>query len=543
MPRAAHRLLVLGLVLPPFVAGAGEPVDLDMVTRIRDEGLHRSEVMETVRQLTDVIGPRLTGSPQMKRANEWTRDKLAEWGLENAGLHAYAFGRGWSFTRASVQMIAPEEVPLIALPKAWAPGIKKAVRGQVMRVDIEDEDDFEEYRGKLAGKILFMSEPREIEPPESPIFKRFSEEQLTELTVFEIPGERREDFRKRFMKRWKFSKQLNEFLVEEKALATFDISSRDSGIVRVGRGGSYEVGESTGVPALVMATEQYNRIVRLLEDDGEVELEIQVKARFHDEDTQAYNTVAEIPGTDKRDELVMVGAHLDSWHAGTGATDNAAGCAAIMEAVRILTALEIKPRRTIRIALWSGEEQGRQGSRAYVAEHFASRPEPEDPEQQKLPPSLREQKGPLSFHPEFDSLSVYFNLDNGSGKIRGIYGEENAGVRPIFEAWLEPFHDLGADTVTLRRTRGTDHQSFGRVGLPGFQFIQDGLDYRSRTHHSNMDVYDHLQRDDLIQASVVMASFLYHAAMREEMLPRKPLPKDEEEEEEEEKKEEPPDEE
>ncbi|HLE82700.1 MAG TPA: M20/M25/M40 family metallo-hydrolase, partial [Thermoanaerobaculia bacterium] len=256
-------------------------------------------------------------------------------------------------------------------------------------------------------------------------------------------------------------------------------------------------------------------------------VEIDVVARFHDDDPLAYNTVADLPGTDLARELVMVGAHLDSWHGGTGATDNAAGSAIVMEAVRILAALEIEPRRTIRIALWSGEEQGLLGSRAYVAEHFASRPASEDPEELDLPESLREARGPLGLKPAHQDFSAYFNVDNGGGRIRGIYTQENAAVVPIFEAWLEPFHDLGAKTVTLNNTGGTDHLPFDRVGLPGFQLIQDMRDYETLTHHTNADGYDHLSREDMIQASVVLASFLYHAAMRDEPLPRKPLPKDE----------------
>jgi Zn-dependent M28 family amino/carboxypeptidase len=297
-------------------------------------------------------------------------------------------------------------------------------------------------------------------------------------------------------------------------------------------GGSREPDGNPGIPSLMMAAEHYNWIVRLLDhadesDEGgaggePVKLEIDVRARFHDRDTSAYNTIAEIPGSEPG--LVMVGAHLDSWHAGTGATDNAAGCAVAMEAVRILKKLGVRPRRTIRIGLWSGEEQGLLGSRAYVAEHLATVPRTEDPEQQDLPPWMRDLEGEVEVKPAHETFSAYFNLDNGSGKIRGIWGQENAAAVPIFSAWLEPFHDLGADTVTTRNTRGTDHQAYDRVGLPGFQFIQDGLDYFSRTHHTNFDVLDHAVREDLMQASVVMASFLYHAAMRDEPLPRKPMP-------------------
>ncbi len=513
--------LVCLLLLSSTAVVAEEPVDLDMVTKIRDEGLRRSQVMDTLAYLTDTIGPRLTGSPDMKRANDWTMEQMTAWGLQNAHLEPFEFGRGWSLSRSTVHMLTPDAVPLIALPKAWSPGTKKAVRGSAMRVKIDDEEDFEKYKGELKGKVLFIDDPGEFDPP-GEVFRRYSDSQLESLEEFPI-REPRERNIKRARKRWELGKKTRAFFREEKALAVVEPSSRDGGLVRVGGTGAYTAEIEAGVTALVMAAEQYNWILRLLDDDQPVELEIEVKSEFHDDDPMSYNTIAEIPGNGS-DEVVMVGAHLDSWHPGTGATDNAAGCAVAMEAVRILTAIGVEPRRTIRVALWSGEEQGLFGSRAYVKEHFATRPEPEEEADKQLPRWLREEQWPLELLPEHDRLSAYFNLDNGSGKIRGIYAEENAAIRPIFEAWLEPLEDLGADTVTLRRTGGTDHLSFDRVGLPGFQFIQDGLDYSTRTHHTNMDVYDHLQANDMKQASVVMATFLYHAAMREERLPRKPVP-------------------
>jgi Zn-dependent M28 family amino/carboxypeptidase len=252
---------------------------------------------------------------------------------------------------------------------------------------------------------------------------------------------------------------------------------------------------------------------------------VEVKTKFYDDDPMAYNTVAEIPGTDKKDEIVMLGGHMDSWHTGTGATDNGCGVAVAMEAVRILEALHVKPRRTIRIALWSGEEEGLLGSRAYVAQHIGERQRPKDlpPAEADLPSFLRRDNGPIVTKPEWNKVSAYFNLDNGSGKVRGIYTQENGAVRPIFETWLEPFHDLGATVVTMKTTGGTDHLSFDAVGVPGFQFIQDPLEYETRTHHSNMDVFERAQKDDLMEASVIMAAFVYNAAMRDQMMPRKPL--------------------
>ena len=560
-------LLVLSMLCLQVPASAEEPVDWTMVNRIRDEGFHRSEVMSTLEHLTDVIGPRLTGSPQMKEANEWTRQQLEEWGLENAHLEDYEFGRGWSFSRASVHLLQPREMPLIALPKAWTPGTDGPVKGVAMRVKIESEKDLEKYRGKLAGKILFVDDPREIESGNDPAIKRYSEEELEGLESFRIPDGERPAWRKRMHKRWRFGKARRDFLIEEQVLATVSISSRDAGLIRVMGGGSREPDGNPGVPALVMSAEQYNWIIRLLGDveeeeapetdkaegkegegespdapsappegnlaeteDGEVEiveapvveLEIDVRARFHDDDLSAYNTIAEIPGSGPG--VVIAGAHLDSWHTGTGATDNAAGCVVAMEAVRILKTLGVQPQRTIRIGLWSGEEQGLLGSQAHVENYFASVPVTDDPEQQDLPTFIRDSEGDVEIKAGHEHFSAYFNLDNGSGKIRGIWSQENAAAARIFKAWLAPFHDLGADTVTIRNTHSTDHRSFDRVGLPGFQFIQDGLDYRSRTHHTNMDVLDHAVREDLVQASVVLASFLYHAATRPEPLPRKPMP-------------------
>jgi hypothetical protein len=524
---SALLLISWPMIAPLF---AEEPVDWSLANRIRAEGLQRSRVMDTLQHLTDVIGPRLTGSPALKEANEWTRDRLEEWGLENAQLDSWGpFGRGWSFSRTSVHMIQPRQTPIQALPKAWTPGTDGPVRGSAMKVKIDSEEDFDDYRGELEGKILLLSDGREVEPSEAVDFERYSPEDLDELAKFEFPDEEGRKWRQEARKRYKLRKALNEFLVAEGALATVDISSRDSGILRLRGAGSREPGESVGVPSVVITSEQYNWIERLLDDETEVVLEIDVEARFHDDDVMAYNTIAEIPGTDKRDEVVMLGGHLDSWHPGTGSNDNAAGCAVAMEAVRILEVLGVRPRRTIRIALWGGEEQGFLGSRAYVEEHFATRPFADDPEEEDLPDPLRTPGWPITTKPGHAKLSAYFNLDNGSGKIRGIYTQGNVAMVPIFEAWLKPFRDLGADTVTNRDTSGTDHLPFDRVGLPGFQFIQDKLDYFTRTHHSNLDVFDHAQREDLMQASIVMASFVYHAAMREEILPRKPMPQKPEE--------------
>jgi carboxypeptidase Q len=524
--RDLRWMLAVVLVGAPLVAPAQESVDLDVVTRIRDEGLNRSQVMETARVLTDDIGQRLTNSPAMRRAEQWTRATLAEFGLANAHLEPFAFGRGWSFSDVDVRMVRPEVVPLLALPKAWTPGTRGAVRGAVVLVVVENEADIQKLHGKVSGKIVLLDASRELKPPAGPEFERYTLDDLAKLVQYPIHPGRRPDFRERYMKRRVLAEKVKQALVAEGALASVEISQRDGGLITVGGNRSYAPGEDPGVPGLVMAAEHYDRIARLLAHGTGVDLEISVKARFYEDDTKANNVIAEIPGADRKDEVVMAGAHLDSWHAGTGATDNAAGCAVVMEAARILQAIGVKPRRTIRVALWSSEEQGLNGSRAYVVQHFASRPEPTEPSQKALPEWARSQRGPLQLKPEYANLSAYFNVDNGSGRIRGIYAQENAAVVPVFEAWLKPFADLGADTVTMRDTRGTDHLSFDAVGLPGFQFIQDELDYDARTHHTEMDVYDRLQPADLMQASVVLASFLYDAAMRDGLLPRKPLPEE-----------------
>jgi carboxypeptidase Q len=533
------RTLVLAvlavLALSALPLRAEEPVDLSMMTRIRDEGLHHSQVMDTLFHLTDVIGPRLTGSPQAKQANEWTRDQFTRWGLVNAHLEGYPFGRGWSFSACQVRMVSPRQAVLLALPKAWTPGTNGTLSGPVTRVKAETPEELAAYSGKVAGKILLLDDAREFKPPadakappdpesfaDQP--ERYSAEDLERIAGFEIRGPRDPNRRSGALQRFKMRTALQEFVTKEKVLATVEASSRNEGILGVSGGGGWEPGKAASVPGLVMAAEHYNEILRLLEHDQPVELAIDVTARFNEEDPQAYNTVAEIAGSDKRDEIVLAGAHLDSWHTGTGATDNAAGSAVVMEAARILKALGVKPRRTIRFALWTGEEQGLLGSIAYVRQHFAARPE--NPAEKDVPEYFRQETWPLQIKPEHAKVSAYFNLDNGGGRIRGIYAQENAGVRPIFAAWLAPFTDLGAGTVTLRNTGSTDHVSFDGVGLPGFQFIQDQMDYFSHTHHTDLDTYDHVQAQDMEQASVLMAAFLYNAAMRPEPLPRKPLPQE-----------------
>ncbi len=524
--RAAVLLVLLPILIAPPLP-AEERADLEMVTRIRQEGFRNSEVMEIASALTDGIGARLTGSPNMKKANEWTRDELARWGLANAHLESWGpFGRGWGYESVSVRMVSPDAQEFLALPKAWSPGTSGPVRGKAVLAKLATKEDLEKQKGKLAGRIVLTAEMPEVKPQAKAALERYDEKKLEELFEYEIPPARPPFGPEEFRRRREFRRALNQFLEEEKPLAVIDPGALDGGTFRVQQGGSWRKGDPIGAPALVMAVEHYGRIARLLAEKKDVELEVNVRTRFYDDDPMSYNTIAEIPGTDKKDEIVMLGGHMDSWHGGTGATDNAAGVAAAMEAVRILKELGAKPRRTIRIALWSGEEQGLYGSEAYVMQHFASKPLPVDPKERESF-SLRRSPGPLTVKPEHGKLSAYFNIDGGTGKIRGIYAQENAAVVPIFEAWLAPLKDLDAATVTMRNTRGTDHDSFDAVGLPGFQFIQDEIEYDTRTHHTNQDVFERLQREDLMQASVVLATFVWHAAMRDAKLPRKPMPKEE----------------
>ena len=510
------------------IAVCQEKVDLETITRIRYEGFHNSQVMQLASGLMDSIGERLTGSPNMKRANEWTRDQLSAMGLSNAHLESWGpFGRGWANQYTSVRMTAPDLVPLIAYAKAWTPGTNGVVSGKCIRANIEDKKDFDKYRGKLAGMIVIFGPDAEVKPIVESPYRRLTDDDLSKIGEYQIPGERPPFRMAEVLRRRQFQKDLNQFFADEKVLAVIDHSrgTAGGGTVFVQSGGSYKPGETTTVPQITMASEHWSRIARLLDQKKDVTLELNVTNQFYDDDPMQYDTIAEIPGTDKKDEIVMLGAHLDSWHAGTGATDNGAGTVVMMEAVRILKALDIKPRRTIRIGLWSGEEEGLLGSQGYVEQHFGSRPHMNDPDMKDMPTLLRREAGPVTVKPEQAKVSGYFNVDNGTGKIRGVYLQENEAVVPIFETWMKPFKDLGMTTLTMRNTGGTDHLSFDAAGVPGFQFIQDPVEYETRTHHSNMDVYDRLQPEDLKQISVIVASFVYDAAMRDQMLPRKPIEK------------------
>jgi len=532
----------------------------DPIQRIKDEGMNRSQVMQTLSYLSDVIGPRLTASPGMKRANEWTRDQLTKWGLQNARLEPFGpFGRGWELKRFSAQVIEPTAIPLIAYPKAWSPGFASPLTADVVYFDARTEADLEKFKGKLSGKIVLTAPTRDVPAHFTVQGTRLNEKEL--LALADAPEPRQGGGRRNFggnpaqRAAAQFAGAKLRFFQAEGAAMLIDPSRGDGGTIfvqsasvpppvpdpnapRQGRGTpAYDKSGPKVTPQLVLAIEQYNRIVRILQAGEPVKMTVDLSVAWQEADLMGYNTIAEIPGTDLKDEIVMLGGHMDSWHSGTGATDNAAGVSVAMEAVRIIQALGIKPRRTIRVALWSGEEQGLLGSRAYVAQHFGSM---QNPATSAAPApggantsgmsagagnGAATPAGPtLVTKPDYEKLTAYFNLDNGTGKIRGVYLQGNEGVRPLFRQWLMPFRDMGATTLSISNTGGTDHLAFDAIGLPGFQFIQDEIEYDTRTHHSNQDVFDRIQADDMKQASTIMAAFVYQTAMRDQKLPRKPAP-------------------
>ncbi len=483
----------------PAADVAVEQLDRDVIDRIRDEGLNRSEIPELAGYLTDVVGPRLTSSPGMLRAYDWTSETLRGWGLENVDVEPWGqFGRGWENVAFSFRALSPYTTVLNAVPVAWSGGTDGPVRGRAVAITAESPEDVARYRGQLEGAFVMIRSPRHIEPEWDPQPRRHGMDWLLDTAddVPELSAEeraRRAAFVLERTQQREIREALNELLRHEQVAAILSPSGWTYGIMRVGGTGAWRPTVPIGPPELLVAHESYGQVWRNVERGIPVELELNVENRWYEDDLQAYNVVADLPGSDLADELVMIGAHLDSWHVGTGATDNASGSVVMMEAMRILRTLGVQPRRTIRIALWSGEEQGLWGSRMYVENH----------------PDLH------------DRISAYLNFDNGTGRIRGIYAQMNEQVVPIFEQLLAPFRDLDVVTVRHENTGGTDHLSFDRAGIPGFQFVQDPIEYSSRTHHSHVDTYERLVIEDLQQAAVIVASLAYHIAMRDEMLPRK----------------------
>jgi hypothetical protein len=519
---AAGAVLALGLTFVPVSAQQSpEKVDLDAIYKIKEEGFQRSQVMEIMSWLTDVYGPRLTNAPGYRKAGDWAVKEMTSWGLANVKLEPWGpFGRGWSNDKFYASATTPGgSFPLIGMSTAWTPGTNGLVTGDAIVAAIETEEDFTRYKGQLKGKFVLISALRDVPALWTAPGTRYTEDQLRDLEN-ETDSTPRGRGRAggpgrqggpaaagRGAQTVSFAQRRTQFFKDEGAVALITAGRGDGGTIFLGGASANRQPDvkDLGLPQIVIAIEHYGRIARTLEKKMPVTIEMDVKNTFHD-DVMSFNVVAELPGTDKADEIVMLGGHFDSWHGGTGATDNAAGSAVMMEAMRILKQSGLKLRRTVRIGLWGGEEQGLIGSRQYVTQQFGDR-------------------ATMALKPAHAKFAGYFNVDNGTGAIRGVYLQGNEAVAPVFDAWMKPFNNIGMRTLTIRDTGGTDHQAFDAVGLPGFQFIQDPVEYSTRTHHSNMDTYERIQEEDMRKNAVIVASFVYHAANREQLLPRKPLPR------------------
>lgn len=526
-------LVIFAALLSPAVSVAQTAPAPDAIAKIRDEGMNRSQAMATIRYLSDVIGPRLTNSPNQRRANQWTKQQLEKWGMQNAMVDPWGeFGRGWELKRFSATYsTANETQPFRSYPKAWSPSTNGPITGDVIFVDATDEAGLEKYKGKLRGAIVFTANERPVQDIFKPTASRNTDDELAKMEAAKAQAPQQQPAQSA---QQLFNARKNRFYFEEGAAVLVDSGfGVDGGTIRVmgaslppaAPGAAPTPGLRVAsknapatIPQLAAELEQYNRVLRLVKQNIPVRMTVDLDAKFHEDDLQGYNTIAELPGTDLKDQVVMVGAHLDSWHSGTGATDNGAGTTVAMEAMRILAASGLKPRRTIRIGLWTGEEQGLLGSRGYVAKNFGVVGDGSDA---ATFGALAGQKHTINKKPAHEKFSAYYNLDNGTGQIRGINLQGNEALRPIFKEWLAPFKDLNATTVTINSVGGTDHLAFEAVGLPGFQFVQDQIEYFSRTWHSTQDVADRILEEDLKRSAVIMAAFAYNTAMRDDLLPRK----------------------
>ncbi len=509
---------MIGLGIIAFLAiptiNFAQEVDASMMQKIREEGLQHSKVMDIVFNLTDKNGSRLANSEGYMRAANYAKETLTGWGVENARLDAWGeFGKGWDLEKMYLAITAPYYKPLLAWPKTWTAGTKGLKKASVIVVDAKDSATVASYKGQLKGKLIIIDQATPYKQSFKADAVRYTDEELEKIAAATMQPSRPVDTAQQRRMREQMSRSggaraltiLKEMAKEEGAVGMLTSAARNhDGTIFSQGGGSYKAADAENFLDMAMSIEDYNTILRLAKSGTEVNMETEVKTKFQTKDLQGYNVIAEIPGTDPalKDEVVMIGAHLDSWQAGTGATDNAAGSSVMMEVMRILKTIGAQPKRTIRIGLWSAEEQGLLGSRGYVKKTF-------------MDPTTNT---PNAAHEKF---AGYYNIDNGTGKVRGIYLQGNEQCGPIFKSWLAPFNDLGAKTVTISNTGGTDHQSFDGVGLPGFQFIQDPMEYDTRTHHSNMDVYEHLSEDDLKQIATIVAAFAYNTAQRDEKLPRK----------------------
>jgi carboxypeptidase Q len=523
-----------GILIPVFTlsfflsqAQSKEKIDTAIVSKLKNEGLKNSKVMEVLEKITDVYGPRLTNSPGYKNAAAYAKNKLGEWGLENVHYDVWdePFGRGWQLKKFSLQVTEPTMYPVIAYPKAWSPGVSGNIHTQAVFLDIKSEDDLKNYSGKLKGKIVLFSLPVPVKPGYTAEATRLTDSTLLLLAnspASESYSARRyptmtEPQRLAYAK-WTFCQKEGAVAVLEASLGA---RSKD-GTVMTGAASvpspadfpyskritSYDQNAPKILPQIIVASEHYNRMIRQLQSGLKVTLDLTFETEFFPQEP-GFNIIAEIPGSDLKDEVVMIGAHFDSWHSGTGTTDNGVGSAVMMEAMRLIKSLGIQPRRTIRIGLWGGEEQGLLGSKNYVKRTYGTRLDKSYPYDS------------IQLTPAAEKFSAYFNMDNGNGKYRGIYTQGNEKVASIFRSWIAPFVKMGASTITLKNTSGTDHLTFDALNLPAFQFIQDPIEYGSRTYHTNMDVFDKAVEDDLKHNSIITAFFAWQAANRDERLPRK----------------------
>ncbi len=516
-------LAVSNVWMPTLAFAQQEKVDAPMVARIREEGMSRSQVMDHISWLADVYGPRLTGSPNIEQAGAWAQKAMRDWGLANVHEERWAFGKGWSLQRFSASLVAPQMQPMIAMPKAWSAGTNGSITADVVRPVIESEADFAKYRGTLRGKIVLTQPLRAVRMLDGRIVLRMTDKEIAEALTEPAPAAGRGAAAgPRAVAT--LQRQIDDFYKAEGVVALLDrgadadssaggsdlswVTQRtDGGTIFVGAGGTRDSTAGSGLPQVTLAVEHYNRMLRILDRKVPVRVQLDIGVQFFDETTpRGFNLIAEIPGTDTalKDEYVLIGSHFDSWHSGTGATDNATGSAAMMEAMRILKAIGAKPRRTIRIALWGGEEQGLLGSNAYVREHLGD-------------------ARTMALKPEHAKLVAYYNIDNGTGKIRGVWMQGNKAIEPVFRAFTAPMADLGVNILGPRSVASTDHGPFDALSIPAFQFVQERYEYNSRTHHSNMDVVDRVQPDDMKQMATVVATMAYLTAMREQALPRKPV--------------------
>jgi carboxypeptidase Q len=520
MPRISIAI-ALSVVTAVTSVHTQDKLDYAMFSKIRDEGLNHSQALDHVSWLADVYGPRLQGSPAMRQAADWVAKTVGAWGLANVHQETWPFGKGWSLVRFSANMTEPQVQPLIGVPRSWTPGTSGTVVADVVRVDIRSDADFDKYRGKLAGKIVLTQPLRDVRLLEGIVVQRWNDALLKEAMTTPIQAAAAEAAPARGPS---LADRMQRFFLDERVAALFDRGSdasqvagdnqmswrtqrTDGGTIFPSAGGPRDTANAGNVvPSVTLAVEHYNRMLRILDKDIPVKVELDIKTQFHDEtDANGFNVIADLPGSDLASEIVLLGAHLDGVGTGTGATDNAAGAAVMMEAMRILKAVGAKPRRTIRLGLWGGEEEGLLGSKAYVQAHLG------DPKT-------------MALKAEHQKISAYYNIDNGTGRIHGVWMQGNLAIVPIFEEWIKPLRDFEVTTLTPQSVRGSDYLSFDEIGIPAFQFMQDRLEYNSRTHHSNMDVVDRIQREDLVQMAIVVATFAYNTAMRDEKLPRKALP-------------------